>query len=107
MFDKNQSTIKSFLMEKVREQTSFSSDIIEKVISFQGEDILNAVKESNQIEISGFGLLFISKSKLRKRISRYSDKLEKVRGINPEYDKTMEDLIEFLKKKQCQNSQNM
>jgi nucleoid DNA-binding protein len=57
-------------------ETGYSQDIIEKVISFQGEDMLRAFSEHSQIEISGFGLLFVAKGKLKKRKERITKYLD-------------------------------
>ena len=105
MFEKLMSTtVKEFLIRKVEEQTTFPMDVIEKVISFQGEDIIKSIDKVTQIEISGFGVLFISKKKLQNRIERYTNSVNK--GGTPEYKAAMEKEIEYLKIKQCQNLKN-
>ena len=44
-------------------------DVIEKVIAFQGEDMLKATKLYSEIEISGIGLLYVAQGKLKNRIA--------------------------------------
>lgn len=98
MFEKLASTtIKDMLIAKVVEQTSFDIDIIEKVVSFQGEDLIKSLNKCSQVEISGFGVLFVSKTKLKNRMSSYIANLTK--GGTPEYNDIMEKEIEFLKTK--------
>lgn len=103
MLDKpiNQS-VKDFVISNI----NYPKEVVEKVIAFQGEDILRAVKEYSQIEISGLGLLFVAKGKLNKRIDRYNTYLNN--GVEKEIGKeeTITKLLEFLKKKKCQNLQN-
>ena len=98
MFEKLATTsVKDLLIAKVAEQTSFPMDIIEKVVSFQGEDILKSLEKCSQVEISGFGVLFVSKGKLKNRIKKYNDILD--RGGTPEHNAIMEKEIEYLKRK--------
>jgi len=47
----------------------FPVDVIEKVIAFQGDDMLRAAKLYSEIEISGIGLLYVAKGKLANRIA--------------------------------------
>lgn len=102
MFDLAKGTIKDHLIDDIQVTTDYPRELIEKVVAFQGEDILKAVKENSQVEISGFGLLYVAKGKLQKRIDRYTKFLDK----NPDYKGTVTELLEFLKEKKCQNSQN-
>lgn len=102
MIDLPSSGVRDYLIDEIIKESSYSRDLVEKVVSFQGEDILKAVKNHSQVEISGFGLLYVAKGKLQKRIDRYSTFLEK----NPDYVGTVTDLLEFLKVKKCQNSEN-
>jgi len=44
--------------------------VVEKVISFEKRGIHQALKEFTEVEISGFGKLFISPVKLHKRIKK-------------------------------------
>lgn len=47
-----------------------SESVVEKVVSFQFREILKALKVHSTVEISGFGTLQISQSKLRKRLKK-------------------------------------
>lgn len=47
----------------------YSKDVIEKVVNFQGEDMLKAVSMYSEIEISGIGLLYVAQGKLKNRIA--------------------------------------
>lgn len=71
----------------------YPRDVIEKVIAFQGEDMLNAVKNYSQIEISGFGLLYVAKGKVKKRI----EKCEK--GIQTILSQATEDNVQVTEEK--------
>lgn len=61
-------TIKDYIIGNMVEELSYSKDVIDSVIAFQGEDMLNAVKQHSELEISGFGLLYVSQVKLKNRI---------------------------------------
>ena len=62
--------IKDSLIEQVAEELGHPIDTIEKVIAFQGKEMLQAVKEYNEIEVSGFGTFYVSQNKVNKHISR-------------------------------------
>lgn len=53
-----------------------SEDIISKVIAFQGEDGLKAVKQHHEVEFSGFGKFYLSQARVKRRI----DNLQKMLG---------------------------
>ena len=101
MFEKNRSTsVKDMLIDLIADKQEYSRDTIEKVVNFQGEDFLRAVRQHNQIEISGLGLLFISKGKLQKRIDRAKNRLgEEGKGY-------LEENLRFLESKMKQICQN-
>jgi len=88
------------------EKTLFDRDTIEKVVAFQGEDLLRAFKEHSQVEISGFGLFYVAKGKVQKRIDRYTNWLKGDKPRTPEHEQSVKELLEYLKIKQCQNLQN-
>jgi len=96
-------TIKDTLIDNIVENSSYSKEVVEQVIAFQGEDMLKAFKEYRQIEISGFGLLYVAKGKLSKRIERYSKYLVGDAPRTEDHQKEVEKLLEFLKTKQCQS----
>jgi hypothetical protein len=50
--------------------TRTSSDIVEKIVTFQFKDLLKALRTVSTVEISGFGRMYISQAKLKKRIER-------------------------------------
>lgn len=103
----NSITIKDYLIDVIKENSPYSKEIIEQVVAFQGEDILRAIKEHSQVEISGFGLLYVAKGKIQKRIDRFTAYLAGDKPRTPEHEEDVKQLLEFLKEKQCQNLQNI
>ena len=99
-------TVKEVIIKDMLEKTLFNRDTIEKVIAFQGEDLLKAFKEHSQVEISGFGVFNVAKGKVQKRIDRYTNWLEGDKPRTPEHEEDVRKLLEYLKIKQCQNLQN-
>lgn len=107
--------IKTRILDKMtKELPYYSLELMEKVIAFQGEDMLRATREYREIEISGFGLLFVAKGKLARRIKLIEKALSTVQtqfeqAISEE-DKEKEqkkiesftDNLNFLKSK-CRN----
>jgi nucleoid DNA-binding protein len=71
MFEKNPSTtVKDMLIDMIASKEDYSRDIIEKVIRFQGEDLLKGMRTCDTVEISGLGVLYVAKTKLATRIRR-------------------------------------
>lgn len=110
MYEKTASvSLKDMLIKKISEDGGFDINIVEKVIAFQGEDMSNAVKDHMEIEISGFGILKMSKQRIKKRL----EKVEKWIDNNPEIENEGEKKkqireylnkkLEFLNEKKCQN----
>jgi hypothetical protein len=70
------------------EEGLYERDVIEKIILFQGKDLLKAVKECQSIEISGFGKLIMSQNKLKKKIKMTGERLN---GYNKKLDSDITD----------------
>jgi len=100
-------TIKELIIDNIVENSNYSKDVIEKVVAFQGEDMLKAFKLHRQVEISGFGMLFVAKGKVQKRIDRYTQWLAGDKPRTPEHEEDVKKLVEFLKGKQCPNLQSI
>jgi len=73
-------SIKDWLIKGMVGELNYPQDLIEKVIAFQGEDMLRAVKMYKEIEISGFGSIFIAKGKLNSHLNRSKTSIEKLRA---------------------------
>lgn len=63
--------LKDDLMNKVASQLNLDSAIVSKVINSAFEEVTKAVKIHNEVEISGFGTLKISPTKMLKRLPGY------------------------------------
>ena len=68
MEKKPNQTIRDFIVDEM--ETSYPRALIEKIISFQGEQMLEASRTCREIEISGFGLLYVAKGKLSRETAR-------------------------------------
>ena len=89
------SSIKDDLIGQLALSMELSEDIISKIVSFQGEDALKAVKLHDEIEFSGFGKFYLSQTKLKKRLSAYERAIEKRKQL-PEPDlKKISDLEKY------------
>jgi hypothetical protein len=66
--------IKDVLITRTAIKLLQSESVVEKVIGFQFKDALQMTRVHHQVEISGFGKLLISGTKVKKRI----EKLEKI-----------------------------
>jgi len=92
---------KDTLIKQVSENLGISEDIIFKVVAFQGEDALKAVKIHNEIEFSGFGKFYLSQRKLKNYITGISKGVEKLRNQPDKEEKVnqLDTLLENLNKK--------
>lgn len=68
---------RDFFVKQTAEQMELPPDLINAVISFQGEDAAKAAHKHNEIEFSGFGKFLISQHRLKKAIERAEIRLEK------------------------------
>lgn len=101
MFEKNNSTsIKDLLVTRITDEGKYARDVVEKVVNFQGEDMNKAFHEFTQVEISGLGLLFVAKGKVKTRISRYENYLRE-NEVEQAKKERLEGLLVELKRKQC------
>lgn len=77
-------SIKEEIINKLSKELNLEKEVIETVISEQGTGVLKALKEYNEVELSGFGKFIISPRKLRNGIKRYTkivSRLEPKEGI--------------------------
>lgn len=101
MFEKNNSTsIKDMLIDRIVAEGNYSENTVESIVAFQGEDLLKALREHNQIEISGFGVLSISKNRLIKKISNYESFISTSKDV--EKVDRIKEALKLLNKKKCQ-----
>lgn len=69
---------KEVLIKQLAASMELPEDVIFKVISFQGEDALKAVKVHDEVEFSGFGKFYLSQTKLKKFVNNIKNKLTKL-----------------------------
>lgn len=63
-------SFKDAIIDQLAEEVGIPADVVNKVIKFQGEDILAHMKIVDEIEVSGWGKFFISKNKTKKKLKR-------------------------------------
>jgi nucleoid DNA-binding protein len=71
-------SVKEFFTEKVAKDLDIPLALVEKVVNFQCEDLMNAFSEFNTIEISGFGRFIYNNSRSLKKLRTYEKQLENV-----------------------------
>jgi nucleoid DNA-binding protein len=67
--------LKGVLITRTAIKTLVPEDIVEKVITFQFKDATKAMKQHEQIEISGFGKFMTSPRKIEKKIAKLEETL--------------------------------
>jgi len=99
---------KEYFIEQVASQMDLSEDLVSKIVNFQGEDALKAVKKHAEVEFSGFGIFYLSQTKLKKRINKINrilehlDKKEKTELLLNKISSIRKELDE-LNLRLCQN----
>lgn len=68
--------LKGVLITRTAIKTLVPEDIVEKVVMFQFKDFLQAIKEHEQIEVTGFGKFMTSPNKIAKKLERLEGALE-------------------------------
>lgn len=86
--------LKDKLIQYTADETELPEELVESVISWVYKDTNKATALYSQIEISGFGKLLVSKSKLSKRINKFEGITKSV--SNPKQLKGAEDILNFL-----------
>lgn len=89
---------KEVLIKQVATTMELPEDTVFKVVAFQGEDALKAVKIHDELEFSGFGKIYLSQNKLKKYINGISKGIERVKD-NPEKLETLTTLVDNLNKR--------
>jgi nucleoid DNA-binding protein len=96
-------SVKDYIITQVAEDLKQPQDLVEKVIAFQGEDLLWAFKNSKNIEISGFGKFTMSPHKVKRVITNYSKTIEELETKEDEPSQAkkerMTKIVEFLNTK--------
>lgn len=87
--------VKGALIKRTAIKTLVPEDIVEKVIMFQFKDARDQVRLHEQIEISGFGKLMTSPSKIRRRLERIE------RGLKAMEDRENNRVEEIPEKKKA------
>lgn len=87
-------TVREKLVERVAEQMELPVEFVNSVVSFQGEDAAKAARIYNEIEFSGWGKFWLSKTKTRRKIVNMEKKLEegRVKEDVESYKKHLEEL---------------
>lgn len=75
-------TVKENIIKQLAVDMDISEDIISKVVSFQGEDSLIAVKTYNEVEYSGLGKFYLSQPKIKRRL----ESLYRMSGLISKHD---------------------
>jgi len=86
--------IKDYIIEGMVE---YPRTLIENIITFQGESMLEASRKYSEIEISGFGILYVAKGKLSRELAKAEKALITCKG-KLENSITEEDMIKNQKK---------
>lgn len=89
---------KEVLIKQVATAMELPEDTVFKVIAFQGEDALKAVKIHDELEFSGFGKIYLSQTKLKNYINGISKGIERYKD-NPAKVETLTALVENLNKR--------
>lgn len=66
-----------FLIRKTAVKTMQMEEVIEKVVSHEKREINNALRTLTQVEISGFGKLYLSPVKLRNKLKYLTGAIER------------------------------
>lgn len=105
MLEFKSSKVKEFLLEQVSQDLQQPLDVIEKVITFQGEDTLRAFYNNRSIEISGFVKFWLSDRKMERGILAYTRvmnnfELKEDANSKIQVEKIKKD-IDYLKSRLC------
>lgn len=73
--NKNES-VKDFFTDRISQDLNIDRSIVQKVIDFQGRDIIKAFVEFNSVEISGLGRFTFNNGKSLKKLKKYEKELE-------------------------------
>lgn len=91
---------KEVLIKQVATAMELPEDTVFKVIAFQGEDALKAVKIHDELEFSGFGKFYLSQTKLKRYLSNMYKGIEKAKlNNNTEKIEILTGVVENLNKR--------
>ena len=95
--------IKDVLITRTAIKPLQSERTVEAIISFQFENAKEATRKHMTVEISGFGVFFVSKAKVKKRIKKYQRAIDYVKenptDINKDKLEKFEEIVRYLKTK--------
>jgi nucleoid DNA-binding protein len=91
--------VKDKLIKDVAASLSLSEQLVHTIIAFQGEHAAQMSHKYREIEFSGFGKFYLSKTRMKRDLINYEKYLNKP-GEKPE-DKVerMQKVVDFLKTK--------
>lgn len=90
-------SLRDTLIKQSAEATDLPEDTVFKIITFQGEDALKAVKVVHELEFSGFGKFLLSQTKLKRKLKVLELTIEKHKGT--EKEGSLQEVLEGYKKK--------
>lgn len=68
-------SLKDWLIRNVAEQLEIDEDICDKVVNWSYKQARDAAREHNVIELSGFGKLMVTPGKMKRKISKISNRV--------------------------------
>lgn len=103
--------IKDVLITRTAIKCLMSTELVEKIINFQGKDASEAVRVYSQVEFVGLGKFLISQAKVKRRIASYikgidivEEKIQKTETLSKKNQlniklEGMKEKLEFYKTK--------
>lgn len=74
-------SVKAFIIRKMSVRSMVQENIIEMVVNHQFESALDAMNTCDSLEFSGFGKLFFNRKKAVKKLKKFSDHIDYLKGI--------------------------
>lgn len=90
--------LRDVLITRTAIKTLQSETVVDKVISFQFKDANEAIKNCNEVEISGFGKFIASPTKMRKKIKKMELIVGRIESILQRTDLTEKEITSLDKK---------
>ena len=96
--------LKDFLITKTSQELDINEDIVDRVISWSYEQANKATLVHSEIEFSGFGNVFISQNKIKRRKSRLEEIRDRIQKKFSDPELTEAQIINYEKKLSNLNS---
>jgi|SRR6476620_9810417 len=104
--------VKDVLVTKTAIKLLKPENVVEAIVNFQFKDAIAHIRETNEVEISGFGKFYISPAKAKRRLERLytslnkvneelnnpTTPLERIKALSPKKESILQ-AINFLKQK--------